>query len=182
MTREEFIEILDKEGYRYVIEGDKIIVTNQNISAYGVELSVFLSTKTLPPGVVFKNEGTVYLGSLETLPRDVVFNNGGSVSFSILETLPPGVVFNNRGDVGFSSLKTLPPGVVFNNKGSVHLKSLKTISPGVEFNNGGGNYIPLEDVYLGSLVGGRFGYWEGNIEGIDPKRLLNVMISKGMFI
>ena len=182
MTREEFIEILDKEGYRYVIEGDKIVVTNQNIGAYGVENAVFLSTKTLPPGVVFKNEGTVFLGSLETLPRDVVFNNGGNVSFYILETLPPGVVFNNRGDVGLDQLKTLPPGVVFNNKGSVTLKSLKTISPGVEFNNGGGKYIYLEDVYLGSLTGDRFDYWSGNIKGIDSKRLLNVMISKGMFI
>ena len=111
---------------------------------------------------MFKNEGTVFLGSLETLPRDVVFNNGGNVSFYILETLPPGVVFNN--------------------KGSVTLKSLKTISPGVEFNNGGGKYIYLEDVYLGSLTGDRFDYWSGNIKGIDPKRLLNVMISKGMFI
>jgi hypothetical protein len=182
MTREEFIEILDKEGYRYVIEGDKIVVTNQKIELMNKESSVFLGTKTLPPGVVFKNGRAVYLGSLETLPRDVEFNNGGDVSFYILETLPPGVVFNNRGNVGLDKLKTLPPGVVFNNKGSVHLKSLKTISPGVEFNNGGGNYIPLEDVYLGSLIGGQFGYWNGNIEGVDSNRLLNVMIKRGVFI
>jgi hypothetical protein len=37
------------------------------------------------------------------------------------------------------------------------------------------------DVYLRSLIGGGFDDWEGNIEGIDSKRLLNLMISKGIF-
>jgi hypothetical protein len=50
----------------------------------------------------------------------------------------------------------------------------------VEFNNGG-------SVYLRSLIGGStlvdgwFNKWESNIEGIDSKRLLNFMISKGLF-
>jgi hypothetical protein len=65
--------------------------------------------------------------------------------------------------------------VVFRNKGTVYLRSLTAISPGVEFMNGG-------DVYLGALIGEWFKDWEGNIEGIDSKRLLNSMISKGMFI
>jgi len=34
---------------------------------------------------------------------------------------------------------------------------------------------------LKSLLGGAFGYWEGNIEGIDEKRLLNKMIKDGVF-
>jgi hypothetical protein len=42
------------------------------------------------------------------------------------------------------------------------------------------------DVKLDSLIGGSIPYgwfskWKGNIEGIDSKRLLNSMISKGVF-
>jgi hypothetical protein len=44
----------------------------------------------------------------------------------------------------------------------------------VEFNNEGG-------VNLGSLVGGWFNDWKGNIKGVDSKKLLNFMISKGVF-
>ena len=131
MTREAFIEILDKEGYSYEIEGDKIVVTGGN------------------------KDGDVNLRSLETLPSGVEFRNGGYVNLRSLETLPPGVEFRNK-------LK-------------VNLYSLKTISPGVEFKNGG-------VVFLRSLIGGGFQDWEGNIHGIDPKRLLNLMISKGLFI
>jgi hypothetical protein len=35
-------------------------------------------------------------------------------------------------------------------------------------------------VLLRDLIGG-FGDWSGNIEGIDSKRLLNLMINKGVF-
>jgi len=64
--------------------------------------------------------------------------------------------------------------VEFKNGGDVFLKSLTSISPGVEFRNGG-------DVDLGYFKQIWFSQWKGNIEGIDPKRLLNVMISKGVF-
>ena len=112
MTREEFIKILEEEGYSYEIENeDKIIITYP---------------------------GGVWLDSLETLP--------------------PGVVFKNVRDVNLESLKTLPPGVEFRNGGDVYLNSLMKILPGVSFDS-----------------------WECNIEGVDPKRLLNLMISKGVF-
>jgi hypothetical protein len=78
------------------------------------------------------------------------------------------------GYVNLKSLVTLPHGVVFNNKGDVDLDSLETLHPGVEFNNIGW-------VWLESLVGGWFSDWEGNIEGVASKRLLNLMISKGLF-
>jgi hypothetical protein len=55
------------------------------------------------------------------------------------------------------------------------LHALTSIPPGVEFRNGG-------NVYLRSLIGGWFEVWGGNIKGINPKRLLNLMIKKGMFI
>jgi hypothetical protein len=63
---------------------------------------------------------------------------------------------------------------VFNNGGGVDLRSLTSLSPGVVFNNEGG-------VNLRSIIGGWFSTWKGNIEGVDSKRLLNIMISKGAF-
>ena len=107
MTQEEFIKVLDEEGYSYEIEGDLIVVT--------------------------------YYGRVD-----------------------------------LSSLTSLTPGVVFINGGFVDLESLTSLPPGVEFKNG-------EDVYLVYLVGGWFGEWQGNIEGIAPERLLNVMIKQGVF-
>ena len=65
--------------------------------------------------------------------------------------------------------------VVTHGGDDVWLNSLETLPPGVKFKNGG-------YVYLGSLIGGCFEDWKGNIEGIDSKRLLNFMISKGVFI
>ena len=110
------------------------------------------------------------------IERDkIVFTHKGHVNLESLKTLPPGVQFNNGGHVWLHSLKILPPGVEFNNGGSVRLDSLKILPPGVEFNNGG------DDVYLGPLIGILFHKWSGNIEGIDSKRLLNVMINKRIF-
>jgi hypothetical protein len=63
-------------------------------------------------------------------------------------------VFNNSGYVSLSSLTSLPPGVVFNNQWHVDLES---------------------------IIDGRFDEWKGNIKGVDSTRLLNVMISKGIF-
>ncbi len=98
-----------------------------------------------------------------------------NVDLRSLETISPGVVFSNEGYVSLESLKTLPPDVVFKNEGDVWLESLVTLPPGVEFRNEG-------DVWLESLVGGPFEDWRGNIEGINNKKLLNLMISKGVFI
>jgi hypothetical protein len=147
MTREEFIDILDRKGYSYEIEGDKIIVTNEG--------TVYLGSLTsLPSGVEFKNVGNIFLDSLRELPSDVEFKNGGGVWLDSLTSLPPGLKFKNKEDVYLDSLTSLPPGVVFKNA----------------------------DVQMGSLIGGWLNDWKGNIEGIDSKRLLNFMISKGMFI
>ena len=127
MTREEFIKVLNEEGYSYRIEGNKVAVS------YEGSISL-MSLTSLPPGVEFRNEAGVYLDSLTSLPPGVVFKNGGSVFLDSLASIPPSVVFKNGGDVD-----------------------------------------------LRSLIGGWFYYWEGNIEGIDSKRLLNKMISLGLF-
>jgi hypothetical protein len=44
----------------------------------------------------------------------------------------------------------------------------------MEFKNRG-------SVVLNALTGGWFSDWKGNIKGIASKRLLNFMISKGIF-
>ena len=112
--------------------------------------------------------------SYETKGDKIVITHRGNVVLNNLETLPPGVAFENDGGVWLRSLKTLPPGVEFKNKGWVDLSSLKALPPGVEFQNGG-------DVYIKEL-----GWVEDNkgirIEGADSNRLLNLMISKGLFI
>jgi hypothetical protein len=127
MTREEFIKVLEEKGYSYEIEGDKIVVTHDR---------------------------NVWLNSLSSLPPGVEFRNGGSVDLDSLTSLPSGVVFRNGHNVYLDSLTSLPPGVVFSNKYSVYLKS---------------------------LTGNWFGKWSGNIEGIGSNRLLNKMITLGLF-
>ncbi len=133
MTREGFIEILDREDYSYEVKGDKIVVTYK---------------------------GWVYLESLTSLP--------------------PGVVFKNKGDVDLESLTSLPSGVEFKNGGGVDLRALTSLPPGVEFKNGGFKH-GFGIVNLASLTGGFFDEWNGNIEDIDSKMLLNKMIKDGVF-
>ena len=107
----------------------------------------------------------------------VTGDGDGNVDLRSLTSLPPGVEVKNGGDVYLSSLTSLPPDVEFKNGDYVFLNSLTSISPGVEFRNGGGvSFESLIDVY-----GGYFRQWKGNIEGIDSKRLLNKMISIGLF-
>ena len=110
-----------------------------------------------------------------SIPADVEFRNLHHVRLSSLDTLPSGIEFNNTGRVTLESLISLPHSVKFKNGGNINLESLTSIPPGVEFNNEG-------DVFLGSLSDGWFNEWNGNIEGIESNMLLNLMISKGLFI
>jgi hypothetical protein len=120
--------------------------------------------------IVVTHEFAVHLDSLTSLPSGVAFKNGGYVWLDSLTSLPPGTVFKNEESVSFNSLYSLPPGVVFENRGSVYLYRVTSLSPGVVFRNGGGVHLGWEPID-----------WEGNIEGIDSKRLLNKMISLGLF-
>ena len=105
---------------------------------------------------------------------NVVVTYRGYVDLESLTSLPLGVVFEIPLDVYLESLTSLPAGVEFRNEGSVFLNSLTRIPSDFQFKNEG-------DVYLESLIGGWFKYWSGNIEGIGSKRLLNKMISIGLF-
>jgi hypothetical protein len=113
--------------------------------------------------------------SFRRVGDEIVVTHQGWVSFPSLKSLPPGVRFQNQGDVYLSSLESLPPGVRFENQGDVNLSSLERVPPGVQFQNRG-------NVWLPSLVGGWFKGWKGNIEGVNPKRLLNLMIDKSLFV
>jgi len=168
MTREAFIEVLNGEGYSYEIKGNKIVVTDDD----AVHLDALTS---LTPGVVFRNDGDVHLDALTSIPPGVVFINRGFVYLDALTSLPPGVAFINRGFVHLGALTSLPPGLEFRNDGDVHLDALTSLPSGVKFRNW------EHDVSLVALIGNWFSKWKGNIEGIDSKRLLNSMISKGLF-
>ena len=123
--------------------------------------------------VTYKDD--VWLGSITSLPTGVEFKNKGDVWLESLTSLPTGVKFKNKGHVYLGDLTSLTPGVEFRNKGHVVLSSLTSISPGVVFDN-------EESVILKSLIGGWFNDRKGNIDGIDSKRLLNLMIKQGMLI
>ena len=155
MTRSRFIRLLKEKGYVYKIEGDKIIITVARMDVSNTD-DAHLAIRSIPPGVVFNNRGTVWMESLTSMSPGVEFNNGGWVELDSLTSLPSGTIFNNGRDVNLNSLTSISPGVVFKNQGGVKLRSLTL------------NYW--------------FNKWTGNIEGIDSKRLLNFMISKGMFI
>jgi hypothetical protein len=143
MTREEFIEILDREGYPYKIVNDKIVITSR--SRRGINL----------------------VGSAID---DTV--NGGQMII-IIDEIPSGIIFQGKGGVNLSSLEVLPPDVEFRNIGKVDLSSMKLpIDLADSFNNSGG--ISFSNLYWK-------GNWEGNIEGIDNKRLFRLMIKRGIF-
>jgi hypothetical protein len=124
--------------------------------------------------IVVTREGDVHLSSLTSLPPDVEFRNEGYVYLDRLTSLPPGSAFKNEGHVNLRSLISIPPDVEFKNVGNINLDSITSLPPGVEFKHRG-------NVYFKYLMGGRFSDWRGDIEGIDSKRLLNKMISLGLF-
>jgi len=124
--------------------------------------------------IVITNKGIVRLNLLESIPPDTKFNNGGNVYLDKLVDLPNGIEFNNDGDVYLSKLETISSGVEFNNELDVFLDSLEAIPPGVKFNNRG--YVSCYSLLDYTDL------WEGNIEGIKPNSLLNLMINNRMFI
>jgi len=119
---------------------------------------------------ILKEEGYSY----EIEGDRIVVTDRGTVDLNSLTSLPPGVEFENGRNVYLYDLTSISPGVVFRNGGDVYLSALKSLPPGVEFKNKG-------DVNLDSIIGGWFDEWEGNIEGIGSKSLLNMMIKQGLF-
>ena len=112
--------------------------------------------------------------SYEMKGGKIVVTRRGVIDLNYITSLPEGVIFGNGGDVLLNSIKSLPSGIEFRNDGVVLLESLIYITPGVEFRNW---THPRTDY----LFKGWFYNWKGNINGIQPNRLLNKMIENGLF-
>jgi hypothetical protein len=118
--------------------------------------------------------GNVWLDGITSIPSGVVFDNLGQVSLGSMDKIPDDIVFTNGGEVFLDRLKTISSDTIFNNKKDIYLPSLRSIPSGLQFKNKDG-------VSLLFLIGGFFDTWSGNIEGIRHQRLLNKMISLGLF-
>lgn len=171
MTREEFIEVLDKEGYSHEIDGDKIIVKKDDNSDREGHI---LKITSIPSNIIFKCEGNLIFPYLTSLADGIEFRNNGRVSLREMKSIPSDIKFNNKGSVWAEELENIPTGFEFRNEGAIFLKNIRSIPSGVKFNNDGGVYI---NTYTS------INPWRGDsIDGIDNKRLVNLLIKQGMFI
>lgn len=106
----------------------------------------------------YSGDGYLYLEKLKSLPPNVHFKASGNIYLNALTHLPSGISFGGCGwYVGLKSLRSIPSDTRFEMNASIR-----------------------------SLIGpaGGYGYfhsWEGLIEGIAPKRLLDKMVSLGLF-
>lgn len=106
----------------------------------------------------YSGDGFLYLGDLKSLPPNVHFKVSGNIYLNALAHLPSGISFGGRGwMVKLNSLRSIPSDTRFGINASIR----SIIGPA-------GGY-------------GYFHAWEGNIKGIDPKRLLDKMVSLGLF-
>ncbi len=97
MTREQFIEQLDKDKITYNILGNEIEITGSNGLAYKWNVAIN-HLKTLPSGVIFNNKGNVHIMELQKIPEVVQFNNGGNIVLGLYDQgikIHPSTVFNN---------------------------------------------------------------------------------------
>ena len=97
MTREQFIEQLDKDKITYNILGNEIEITGSNGLAYKWNVAIN-QIDTLPSGVIFNNKGNVHIMFLQEIPEGVQFNNGGNIVLGSYDQgikIHPSTVFNN---------------------------------------------------------------------------------------
>jgi hypothetical protein len=104
-----FLRILMSNGYKYDLQGDKIIVNMYNKD--------------------------VRLDEVVHLPDNVVFNNEGDVWLLLIKIFPKGLEFTNNGDVYANRVVDILDPVVFKNDGDISLRRVKKISPLVKFEN-----------------------------------------------
>jgi hypothetical protein len=98
-----------------------------------------------------------------------------NIFLNYIGSLPTNVEFSkNNKNVYLNTIKFLPKEIVFSNSGYIFLDSVESIPNDTIFSNDG--YVLLK-----SLIGGWNVDWKGNIKGIGTNRLLNKMISLGLF-
>ena len=74
MTREEFIELLDSVRCRYILDGEKIILNEDNAN-----IIRFPYGSSIPNGVIFANGGYLSLSGVVSISPEVEFNNSGEL-------------------------------------------------------------------------------------------------------
>lgn len=97
MTKEAFLQLLDRVGYSYEIDSQSTIVTTKG----DVNLNYY---ESIPPNVKFKNDGSVYLSRLKSLPSNTHFLNTGYVNLESITSLPQTTKFANGGEIHLESL------------------------------------------------------------------------------
>jgi hypothetical protein len=105
----------------------------------------------------------------------IIVDFAGPIFLNGIDSLPPNVTFSeNNKNVHLNTIKFLPEKIVFSNSGYIFLDSVESIPNDTIFYNNG--YVLLR-----SLIGGWSVDWKGNIKDIGSNRLLNKMISLGLF-
>ena len=105
----------------------------------------------------------LYSGVWKLYYRGALIGDANGFDQSIIDSINTKATTNNTNNAGNGN----------NNNGNNNAGGTNT--PGVGFNNGG-------NIDLSSLMGGYwFEDWKGNIEGINPPRLLDKMVSFGLF-
>jgi hypothetical protein len=77
MTREEFIELLDLVRCRYILDGEKITINEDNSGVIR-----FPYESSIPNGVIFANGGYLTLKGVVSISPEVEFNNSGELIIS----------------------------------------------------------------------------------------------------
>lgn len=81
MTKESFIEVLDRQGIHHMEEGGRLIVGR--ISPLRGYISFYdLGIDSMPSDVTFENGGNLQLGDLKEIPLGVFFDNEGYIYWS----------------------------------------------------------------------------------------------------
>ena len=116
------------------------------------------------------NEAGVY--GVHLVASRIEDEDGGY--FDIIDSIPAGVIFKNKGILNLSSLENIPDGVEFRNTGELKLDNISTSEIPLGFIFGNTGSINFSNRYWDHE-------WSGNIEGINDKRLMNMMIKQGLF-
>jgi hypothetical protein len=109
----------------------------------------------------------------------IIVTDQGEVDLQTVYSLPPNIEFGNGTYVYLDSLEELPPGVTFKNGGSVSLHSLKSIHPETRFENGRGIWLDSLGMDTTDIIFTHTPVLA--IRGIGPNKILNAMISAGIF-
>jgi hypothetical protein len=102
--------------------------------------------------IVFPSRINNITFDITSIPSNVEFRNGGDVVMNVLESVPANVKFNNGGSIFMHNVKSVDPSSPFLNKSRVFLYEISTM------------------------------IFPPKIKGIRNKRILNLMVKRGLFL